>query len=171
MNAQLEDVRRKNRAAMGLAGVGCGPSVPGMGCCDSCERGGTCSGKALPGPAPAALGAYTGQHAWARAIPGMGFSLPSTIPPVTVELSFPNVQYTYDASQPSAPSGEGGIVGTWLMQHIVRPKVTTLGVTIDTGQGYADYSGLANMIMDGLVVLGIIGGVYAGYRTFFGGRP
>lgn len=128
--AELEELRARNRAALGMAGysgMGAAATVPG-----------------LPGPAPSAIGPYIGQIV--NAIPG------GITPGVRVGSAFPPVDYTWDPSNPSQPAtGEGSPLAEWFTRHVVRPFVEVGPVRYAPGDGYADYSGLA------AVLLGIAG--------------
>lgn len=113
----LDEIRRVNRARLGLAGYGCAPGVAGE----------------VPG---GLAGLSTG-------IPGFDVA---SLPSVSVETKFPPYRATWDpgAAQPSTQ--EGSRVSKWILDHAVRPTVRAGGVTVDLyDRSAADYSDLFNL--------------------------
>lgn len=141
---ELEEIRRENRRAMGLAGdlgVHTGPVVEGR----VVSRG------------------------MADAVPGGGFfgSALSSLPPIGLELSFPPADLTFDPSQPSAPASSQPGYGDWFTRHVARPVVKVGGARVPLyAPEDADYS---DLFMVGTAVLALGAALTGGwilYRAF-----
>lgn len=131
----LADLRARNRAALGLSGLGA--------CCASCERGGPCAGAGTP----------KGLAGLAEGIPG-GFGIPA----IGITTSFPPVSVAWAPGQTTPVSQEGPGWGDWVLRHVVRPVVDVGGIRVAPFEAEANYSWLANL----LALLGGAGAVAAG---------
>lgn len=65
----------------------------------------------------------------------------SVIPPIGIQLSFPDVSAEWDPRAPAAPAqASGSTIGQWATSHIFRPVVSVGGQPINNYDGVPDYS-------------------------------
>lgn len=156
--AELDAIRATNRQALGLADY-----LP-------------------PETQTAALAPYPGIRVHAQGMAGTvpgGMGGPMDLlrggfPPIKVGSAFPNVEYVFDPSKPgeaasTKPGGDSGLA-VWMNRHVFRPYVEAGPVKYSPGDGYADYSPVANVAAVGLAALGTGGVLWVLYRAFFGGK-
>lgn len=139
---ELADLRARNRAALGLSGLG------DVGCC-SCEE-------------PKGLGDLVSM------IPGGIASV--GIETSGIETSFPPMNVAWAPGQTEPVTKEGPGWGDWLMRHVVRPVVTVGGVRVEPYKDSADFSAAANVLALLGLAGAVGGGVWVLSRAIGGGR-
>lgn len=148
--ATLERIRAANRARLGLADY----AEPPPDCTE-------------PGPHTGPVVQVKGM---AGSVPGMGaLDVASMLPKVRVGSAFPAVDLTYDPSRPSTPptGSSGGFVYDFLNRHVFRPFIEVGPVRYSPGDGFADYSGAAKVLLWGTLAVGTVAGAVVAARALY----
>ena len=150
----IEDLRARNRAALGLSGLGA--------CCARCAAAGmsgTCGSCSARGASFAGL---------AASVPG-GVDV-SMLPAVAITTSFPPVSTSWSPGSTVPTSREGPGWGELMLRHLVRPEVEVGGMRVAPYTAYSDWSTVANGLTLVAMASAAIWGVKKVTDYFLGGR-
>lgn len=152
----LEEIRRTNRAALGLADAGSRVEAEARPMTPGDWTGPVVEGRVI-------------RKGMADAVPGGGFftTALSGLPPIGLELAFPPAEFTWDPSQPSAPASSEPGWGDWFTRHVARPvvKVGDARVPLYSPED-ADYSDLFAVGAAVLAFGSALAGGWILYRAF-----
>lgn len=150
--AELDVIRRRNREALGLAGVE--PSAPALE-----ESSDEAPPLKLRNVQPLGI---------AGSVPGgLGFDFMKAIPAIRLTTAFPPVDVTFEPGQEKAPPSEGPGWADWATRHVVRPTVEVGGVRVAPYERDADFSGLAKVAAIGVLAVLSLAGAWTIARALY----